>query len=212
MTRAPCSGIVRAVFCLTRSTPTTWLEHALADLGALLVDHAHCEMKAASNALSLAARSPGHPKVARALVDLAQEEVAHLAQVMDELARRNLVLGPPEPDVYAEELRKLANRSARRRGPDDGLIDRLLVGALIEARSCERFRLLADGLKAQNEADLAAFYEDLFACEARHYRTLVDLAIGVSGDEARTRARLAEIAEAEGALAMTLGAGATMHG
>lgn len=212
MTKGLRSGIVRAVFCLTESTPPTWVDNALENLGALLIDHAHCEMKAASNALSLAARSPGHPKVARALVDLAQEEVSHLAQVMDELARRNLVLGPPEPDIYAEKLRKLANRSARRRGPDDGLIDRLLVGALIEARSCERFRLLADGLEARKETELAAFYEDLFAAEARHYRTLVDLAIGVSGDEARTRARLAEIAEAEGVLATTLGAGATIHG
>jgi tRNA-(ms[2]io[6]A)-hydroxylase len=200
------------VFCLTHRTDPRWAELALEDLDAVLVDHAHCELKAATNALSLAARSPGHPAIARALVALAAEEVAHLAQVMDELGKRGLSLGPPQPDDYAAELRKRATASSKRRGPEDALVDRLLVGALIEARSCERFRLLADALQARGQGDLAAFYEELFACEARHYRTFVDLAAGVLGDEPSARERLAVIAEAEGQLAATLGLRASIHG
>lgn len=200
------------MFCLTHRTDPRWAELALQDLDAVLVDHAHCELKAATNALSLAARSPGHPDIARALVALAEEEVAHLARVMDELGKRGLSLGPPQPDDYAAALRKLATASSKRRGPDDALVDRLLVGALIEARSCERFRLLADALVARGQGELAAFYEELFASEARHYRTFVDLAAGVWGDEPAIRERLAVIAEAEGRLAATLGLRASIHG
>src|SRR5262249_55236610 len=100
-----------------------------------------------------------------------------------------------------------------RRSARDSLVDRLLVGALIEARSCERFRLLADALALQGSAPLAQFYEELFASEARHYRTFVDLAIVASdGAEARVRARLGELAEAEGAIADRLGVRGTIHG
>jgi tRNA-(ms[2]io[6]A)-hydroxylase len=200
------------VLCLTHPTDPRWIDVALADLGAVLVDHAHCEMKAATNALSLAARSPGYPRIARALVSLAEEEVAHLARVLDELERRGLELGKPQPDAYAAELRKLASGSSAPRRAEGSLVDRLLVGALIEARSCERFRLLADALAARGEPTLAAFYDELFASEARHYSTLVDLAIDVVGDEPRVRERLALLARAEGRLVATLGAQATIHG
>lgn len=200
------------MFCLTHGTDPRWAERALENLDAVLVDHAHCELKAATNALSLAARSPGHPAVARALVALAEEEVAHLARVMDELGKRGLSLGPPQADDYAAALRKLATASSKKRGPEDALVDRLLVGALIEARSCERFRLLADALAARGDTELAAFYEELFASEARHYRAFVELAEGVLGDERAARERLAVIAEAEGHLAATLGHHASIHG
>jgi tRNA-(ms[2]io[6]A)-hydroxylase len=201
------------VLCLTRPTDARWVELALEDLGGVLIDHAHCEMKAASNALSLAARSPEFPSVVRALVALAEEELRHFRAVLDELERRGLRLSAPEADPYATELRKLASSSARRRSAADSLVDRLLVGALIEARSCERFRLLADALAMRGSEELARFYDDLFAAEARHYRTFVDLAKEASGgDEARVRARLAELAEAEGEIASRLGARATIHG
>jgi tRNA 2-(methylsulfanyl)-N6-isopentenyladenosine37 hydroxylase len=204
--------ISSAVLCLTRSTDPRWAEVALADLPALLADHAHCEMKAASNALSLAARWPEHTNVARALALLAEEELRHYRGALDELERRGLSLGKPEVDVYAAELRKLTG-VGRGGAPEDPLVDRLLVGAVIEARSCERFRLLVDALRARGEEpELASFYEELFACEARHYRTLVDLAIDVKGDATRVRARLEEIARAEGRLVAELGDAPTVHG
>jgi tRNA-(ms[2]io[6]A)-hydroxylase len=199
------------VLCLTRPTDPRWVELAMLDLDAVLVDHAHCEMKAATNALSLAARSPDHPRVVRALLDLAEEEIRHYRAVLDELDRRGVRLGTPPPDEYAAEVRKLASSSARRRSADDALVDRLLVGALIEARSCERFRLLADALAKRSDA-LSSFYEDLFAAEARHFRTFVDLAIDASGDEEAVRARLRELARAEGELCDRLGVRGTVHG
>ena len=109
------------------------------------------------------------------------------------------------------ELRKAANVSGKQT-PEASLIDRLLVASLIEARSCERFRLLADALAARGDA-LADFYEDLFACEARHYTTLVDLAIeAAGGDEAGVRGRLAALARQEGVIAARLGVRASIHG
>lgn len=203
------SGVV---LCLTRPTDPTWAAVALADLATLLRDHAHCEMKAASNALSLAARWPERTEVARALVELAEEELRHFRGVLDELTRRGLTLGKPEVDVYAAELRK-AIGVGRKGAPEDPLVDRLLVGAVIEARSCERFRLLCEALRARgDEPELLAFYEELFACEARHYRTFVDLATSVKADAAAVRARLEEIARAEGKLVEVLGKEPTVHG
>jgi len=200
------------VLCLTRSTDATWAALALADLPTLLRDHAHCEMKAASNALSLATRWPEWTDVTRVLVELAEEELRHFRGVLDELTRRGLTLGKPDVDVYAHELRKLTG-VGRGGAPEDPLVDRLLVGAVIEARSCERFRLLCDALRARgDEPALLDFYEELFASEARHYTTFVDLATRVKGDASAVRARLDEIARGEGRLVERLGKDATVHG
>ena len=198
------------MLCLIHLTDPRWAEVALADLPALLADHAHCEMKAASNALSLAARWPTLPRVARALVELAEEELRHFRALLDELERRGLALGKPETDEYASELRRAAARRGART-PVASLGDRLLVGALIEARSCERFRLLADALAARGH-ELAPLYEELFASEARHYRTLLDLAAEVLRDERAARARLAELARAEGEISARLGTAPAVHG
>jgi tRNA-(ms[2]io[6]A)-hydroxylase len=201
------------MLCLTHATDPRWAEIAIASMDALLLDHAHCEMKAASNAISLATRWPASPKVARALVAVAEEELRHFREVLAELERRGKPLGPPEPDAYAQDLRRAAQATSDK-SPRGSLADRLLVGALIEARSCERFRLLADALgrTERTESTLAAFYEELFACEARHYTTMVDLAIEVRGDEDRIRGRLADLACVEGAIASRLGVKPTMHG
>lgn len=198
------------MLCLTQPTDPRWADVALADLPALLTDHAHCEMKAASNALSLAARWPSLPRLTRALVDLAEEELRHFRALLDVIEERGLALGKPESDAYASELRRAASTTCARNAKA-ALIDRLLVGALIEARSCERFRLLADGLAARGHA-LAPLYEELFASEARHYRTLVDLAVEVSGDELAARDRLTALALAEGDIAARLGTASAVHG
>ena len=199
------------MLCLTHSTDPRWAATAVARLPELLADHAHCEMKAASNALSLATRWPASTRLASALASLAEEELRHFRAVVDELERRGIPLGKPEVDEYVAELRKAANVSGKQT-PETSLIDRLLVASLIEARSCERFRLLADALAARGDA-LAAFYEDLFACEARHYTTLVDLAIeAAGGEEAAVRERLAALARQEGVIAARLGVRASIHG
>jgi tRNA 2-(methylsulfanyl)-N6-isopentenyladenosine37 hydroxylase len=209
---ALCTPLYSAsdVLCLTHPTAPRWAEIAVAGLDAVLTDHAHCEMKAASNAISLATRWPASAGVARALSAVAEEELGHFREVLGLLERRGVELGRPETDAYAADLRRAALATGDK-SPRGSLADRLLVGALIEARSCERFRLLADALAARGDA-LAAFYEELFACEARHYTTMVDLAIEVQGDEARVRDRLTVLARAEGEIAARLGARPAIHG
>jgi tRNA-(ms[2]io[6]A)-hydroxylase len=198
------------VLCLTHATDPRWAEIALDDLASTLADHAHCEMKAASNALSLATRWPATISVSRALAAVAEEELRHFREVLAHLELRGVPLGRPDTDAYAADLRRVANAGGDKT-PSGSLADRLLVGALIEARSCERFRLLADALAARGDA-LSSFYDDLFTCEARHYTTMVELAGEVRGDEALVRARLADLARAEGEIAARLSVRPTIHG
>lgn len=185
------------MFCLRARTDAGWAEKAVADLDAVLVDHAHCEMKAATNALSLAVRHSADLALVKALTDIAQEELQHFKRVVEFLAQRGLALGAPPVDDYAAQLRR-----AMKALPASDLplvVDRLLVGALIEARSCERFKLLLPYLTPERCSDeLRAFYDELFACEARHYRDYVDLATVAAGPRgAEVEPRLERLAEAE---------------
>jgi tRNA-(ms[2]io[6]A)-hydroxylase len=191
---------------LVVATDDRWIDAALADTDALLVDHAHCEMKAASNAMSLAVRYGERSSLVAAMIALAEEELVHFRRVHDMIVARGRTLGVPPVDTYAAELRKAAH------GPrGTSLVDRLLVGALIEARSCERFSILAK----RAPAPLDAFYEELLASEAGHYRTFVDLAVAEGErdglDAAAVRARLRELAEREGEIVRRL-ADATSRG
>jgi tRNA 2-(methylsulfanyl)-N6-isopentenyladenosine37 hydroxylase len=201
------------VLCLRVESDPAWVEEARRDLDAILVDHAHCEMKAAANALSLAARHPDDLTLVRALTDLAREEIDHFQRVVGFLERRGLSLGSPEVD--ASHLRR-AVKALPRDPRISPLIDRLLVAALIEARSCERFKLLLTVVSGQGDAELHAFYTELFAAEARHYQVLVNLALGASqGDPGAVQERLAAVAEREAEVVRNLAAGdarATIHG
>ncbi len=197
---------------LLTSTDARWIERAKSDLASVLVDHAHCEMKAASNALALSTRCIGFADVTRQLVELAEEELRHFRQVLDEIERRGLTLGPPEEDFYAAELRRRVGKTRHRHDLASHVIaDRLLVGALIEARSCERFKLLAPVLR-ESDPRLADFYDELFVAEARHHRVFIDLAALVLGDEAAARVRLTQVAAIEGELVAALPSTATVHG
>jgi tRNA 2-(methylsulfanyl)-N6-isopentenyladenosine37 hydroxylase len=208
------------MLCLRQPTDGAWAAQALHNVDALLVDHAHCEMKAASNALSLAVRHPGDVDLVRALTDLAREEIDHFQRVLSMLESRGIVLGPPPVDAYAAELRRAA-RDLPRQPAVPATVDRLLVGALIEARSCERFKLLADATAADDaHASHHALWSELLGVEARHYRTFLDLATrAAGGDRAYVEARLERLAEVEGAIvgALARGSGpgasrATIHG
>ncbi len=194
------------MLCLQVPTDATWAEAAMSDVDAVLVDHAHCEMKAASNALSLATRHPGDAALVRALTDLAREEIEHFQRVLAVLVERGVALGPPPVDPYAAELRRAGNGLPRGQGEAALLVDRLLVGALIEARSCERFKLLAEATAARPEhAALHALWNELLAAEARHYRTFVELAVrAADGDRDAVQARLERLARAEGDIVLAL--------
>jgi tRNA-(ms[2]io[6]A)-hydroxylase len=203
------------MFCLVNATDPAWAKEAAMDLDAVLVDHAHCEMKAATNALSLVVRHPGDLALVRALTDLALEELDHFRRCVAFLERRGLELGAPPVDLYAADLRRAVTSAKPTTLPP--IVDRLLTSALIEARSCERFKLLLAALPPHCPHDLRVFYEELFTCEARHYRTYVDLAIHAAGTPATdaVEARLALLADREGAIVRALAdrdSRATVHG
>jgi tRNA-(ms[2]io[6]A)-hydroxylase len=178
-------------------TDAAWGDEAARDLDAVIRDHAHCEMKAASHALSLAARHSEDLTLVRKLVALAQEELAHFDRVVEILASRGIALGTPPVDEYAAKLRERAAKLPRTCGEKivSPVVDRLLLCAVIEARSCERFKILLDHLGEPHE--LYAFYKELFAAEARHFREYVELASHAAGDAALADARLVEIAKLE---------------
>ncbi|ACL63677.1 tRNA-hydroxylase [Anaeromyxobacter dehalogenans 2CP-1] len=173
---------------LRSPTDPRWIDVALAELDRTLQDHAHCEKKAAASALKLVADHPERAGMVRALAKLAQEELQHFLGVLAELGRRGTALPPDDGDPYAQALLRHVRGGPR---PEDRLVDRLLVAALIEARSCERLWLLAGALP---EARLRELYARLAQSEAGHERLFVDLAREV---DAAADARLEVLAEEE---------------
>lgn len=177
---------------LASATDPAWVERAIASLDVILLDHAHCEKKAASTAINLVFRYQDRPALMRPLSELAREELAHFEEVLTVLERRGIAFARLDPSPYASELMKVCRDREPKR-----LLDTLLCCALIEARSCERMQILAPRLPE----DLAKLYRGLLAAEARHHQTYVDLA-RVVGDfpETEIRDRLAEIAAHEAAV------------
>jgi tRNA-(ms[2]io[6]A)-hydroxylase len=156
---------------LCSRTPLEWGNQVLKDPLALLGDHAMLEKKAAANALELLARWPDEAYTGwvEAMTSIARDETNHLARVTRLLARRGGQLGRGHSNPYAKDLRALV-----RRGGTGETVDRLLVSALIEARSCERFSVLAEAAKGDDE--LHALYHQLFSSELGHYNMFVKLA------------------------------------
>jgi tRNA-(ms[2]io[6]A)-hydroxylase len=159
------------MFPLAAPTRSSWLPEVLGDLEALLVDHAHCEKKAASTAMALIYRYPEFPEMMAPLSRLAREELHHFERVIDLIRSRGFEFKRMFPSPYAAELVK----HVRREDPHK-LLDTLLVCALIEARSHERMVILAEGFEQAGDAELADFYRTLLASEARHKREYLDMA------------------------------------
>lgn len=179
-----------------------WATAMVPHLPELLLDHAHCEKKAASTAINLIFKYQFLPELMAPLSAHAREELEHFELCLTELTRRGWVFGPLEPSPYAAALFK-----AVRHGEPERLADTLLVMSLIEARSCERMKLLSESLP---DPGLAELYRSLLASEARHHTTFVDLAATRIGREA-VRARLPELAAHEAEVLATLPREARMH-
>jgi len=174
---------------LLAPTPDAWVQAAAARWRELLNDHAQCEKKAASTALALMFTYPEDRRLASALSRLAREELRHFEQVQKLMTALDVPFERQRPGRYASGLRALL------RTADPGRkLDLLLMGALIEARSCERFRLLAPRLPVE----VGGFYGQLAQSEARHFGQYLDLAQGAAP---QWRARLHELAEHEARLA-----------
>ncbi len=151
-------------------TDPRWVDIAEKNIGEILIDHAYCEQKAASSCISLIVQYPEHEKLVEVLTPVVAEEWGHFRMVLREMKKRNITLGKPRKDEYVIQLAKLERSGG---APERRLMDRLLTNALIEARSCERFRLLS--LHIADE-ELKNFYHDLMISEANHYVNFIKLA------------------------------------
>jgi tRNA-(ms[2]io[6]A)-hydroxylase len=183
---------------LAATTPASWAAAVLADPLLLLVDHAHCELGAAASAQALIRRFPFDHELAERMGALAQEELAHFRVVLRVIDERGGRLLPTEPNPYVLGLDAAARRS---RGTGPELLDRLLLSALVEARSCERFELLATAAASSSEHGdgdpaLARLYADLAPSERGHMLLFPELARARFGASA-VRARLAILQAAE---------------
>lgn len=154
------------------ATPDAWIEQALQHPEVLLIDHANCEKKAASTALNLMYRYVSNMELLNKMSRLAREELRHFEQVLAIMQRRKIPYRQITASRYAAELRK----PVRTNDPDK-LVDTLIVGAIIEARSCERFARLAPHL----DDELQKFYESLLKSEARHFQDYLNLAKKAAG-------------------------------
>lgn len=178
---------------LAAPTDPSWTARAREHLPEILLDHAHCEKKAASMALSLIFRYPERPELVVPLSRLAREELAHFEEVVAVMRARGLEFRRQTPSPYAAQL-----MAAVRKHEPARLLDTLLCCALIEARSCERMQLLAEALE---DPALAKLYRGLLACEARHFSSYVELARGLGiVSDSEVQARLGELALHEAAV------------
>jgi tRNA-(ms[2]io[6]A)-hydroxylase len=168
-------------------TPDAWIKAALANQDILLIDHANCEKKAASTALNLIYRHVENHELLNKMSKLAREELRHFEQVIAIMKKRGVAYPHLTASRYAAGLRKLVRTHEPAK-----LIDTLIIGAFIEARSCERFAKLAPHL----DDELQQFYQSLLKSESRHYRDYLSLAKKAAGGES-IEERIAEIAEKE---------------
>lgn len=159
-------------------TPVKWIENALANQDVMLIDHAHCEKKAASTALSLMYRYVDNTDLLNKMSRLAREELRHFEQVLAIMKKRGVIYSHLSPARYAAGMRE-----AVRKDDPGRLVDVLIVGAIIEARSCERFAALAPHL----DDKLAEFYNSLLKSEARHYQDYLVLAQQANGGPVQDR-------------------------
>lgn len=158
-------------------TDPRWVNLAEIALGEILTDHAYCEQKAATACISLIQAYPEHLELVEGLAPIVTEEWGHFRMVLAELKKRDLRLGRQRKDEYVNQLLSFQRKGLSR---EDALLERLLVCAMIEARSCERFRLLS--LHCAEE-DLRGWYHKFMVSEAGHYRLFLDLAILYFGKE-----------------------------
>ena len=151
-------------------TDPRWVNIAEKNIEDILVDHAYCEQKAASSCISLIIMFPEREKVVDVLTPVVAEEWAHFELVIEHLKKRGFKLGKPRKDEYVARINSIMKKGGTR---DEQLVERLLLNALIEARSCERFKLLWKNIE---DKELQRFYYDLMVSEAGHYHNFIELA------------------------------------
>jgi len=186
-------------------TDPRWANIAESNLEEILTDHAWCEQKAASNAISLITQNSEFEDLVHELTAIAIEEMEHFKMVIDIIKEKGYELGRERKDDYVGQLMKFAKKDGSR---NQAFIDRLLFAAMIEARSCERFRVLSKNIKDEN---LAKFYHDLMVSEANHYTTFLNFAKKYTKDVDVDK-RWKEWLDFEGNLIQSYGKKEQIHG
>jgi len=155
---------------LKLETDHRWIKLVESNISEILTDHAWCEQKAASNAISIVVGWPEHADLVDTMLSISKEELTHFEMVHEKIKQRGFKLGMERKDDYVNDLYKFMRKGYKR---DIVLIDRLLFAAMVEARSCERFRILSEQI---NDEDLRSFYRELMISEANHYTTFLGFA------------------------------------
>lgn len=194
-------GVLR----LKMATDPRWVNIVEMNLSEILTDHAWCEQKAASSAISMIVGFPEYPEVVNVLTELVREEMEHFQRVHAIIQQRGFKLGRERKDPYVHDLLKFVKAGA---GREEYLVEKLLVFAMIEARSCERFRILSENI---SDPELAIFYRELMESEACHYTTFITLARSIMPRE-HVDARWNEFLEYESSIMDKYGKGETIHG
>ena len=192
------------MFKLKLPTDPRWANIAQGNLSEILTDHAWCEQKAATNSITLITLLPEYPEIVTELLKIAQEELEHFGQVHEIIKARGYELGRPRKDDYVNDLAKFMIQGSR----EDLIIDKMLFAAMIEARSCERFKVLTENIK---DEELKVFYRELMISEAGHYTTFIGFARQL-GNEEKVNKRWEEWLEYEAKVIQGYGKKETIHG
>ncbi|WP_407482541.1 tRNA-(ms[2]io[6]A)-hydroxylase [Elizabethkingia meningoseptica] len=192
------------MFRLKLPTDPRWANVAESNLEEILTDHAWCEQKAATNAITLITLLPEYPEIVTELLAIAQEELDHFNQVHEIIKTRGYVLGRSRKDDYVNDLFKFIVQGSR----EDLIVDKMLFAAMIEARSCERFKVLTENIK---DEELKVFYNDLMISEANHYTTFIKFARQLGNPE-KVNQRWEEWLEYEAKIIRSYGKKETIHG
>lgn len=190
---------------LKLATDPRWVTIVESNIEEILTDHAWCEQKAATNAITIITLNSDKEALVTELLKLAKEELEHFEMVHDQIKKRGYTLGRERKDSYVNELYKFMNRGGSR---EQSLVDRLLFSAMIEARSCERFKLLSERI---NDAELSTFYRELMISEAGHYTTFLGFARQYA-ETVDVEKRWKELIEFEGEVIQRYGKEETIHG
>ncbi|WP_026714699.1 tRNA-(ms[2]io[6]A)-hydroxylase [Flavobacterium daejeonense] len=190
---------------LKLATDPRWVNIVETNIEEILTDHAWCEQKAASNAISLITQNSEKEELVNELILIAQEEMEHFKMVHDLIKERGLTFGRERKDSYVNELFKFMKKDGSR---NDALCERLLFSAMIEARSCERFKVLSENIK---DPKLSKFYRDLMISEANHYTSFLGFARKYA-DNVDVDKRWKEWIEYETSIIIKYGKDETVHG
>lgn len=206
--REICHEILVKMLGLKLPTDPRWVNIVEKNIEEILTDHAYCEQKAASNAISVIVKFPEYPDLVTAMTEVVQEEIEHFGQVHNKLLERGYKLGHERRDAYVNDLMDYLKTRFPGESRVSYFVNRMLFSAMIEARSCERFRLLSEEI---NDSDLRAFYRSLMESEARHYTTFLQFARKY-GEGIDVDARWQEFLDFEATLMEKYGKDETIHG